>query len=75
MKPIRLATIGIIAAGALFGAAAASAAPLPAVGALAGSAASDVVPAGYHCWWSYGHRHCRWRYHHYHRYHYYRYRY
>jgi hypothetical protein len=37
MKPIGLATIGIIAAGAMCGAVAASAAPLPAVGTLAGS--------------------------------------
>jgi hypothetical protein len=73
MKPIRLATIGIIAAGAMFGAVAASAAPLPAVGTLAGSATSQVVPVG--CWWSYGHYYCR-NYHHrrhYHHRYYYRY--
>jgi hypothetical protein len=72
MKPIRLATMGLIAAGAMFGAVAASAAPLPSVGTLAGSAASEAVPAGYYCWWSYGHRYCGYR--HYHR-RYYRYNY
>lgn len=72
MKPIRLATIGIIAAGAMCGVVAASAAPLPTVGTLAGSATSQVVKAHY-----YGHYY-RWNYYHrYHRHHhhYYRYRY
>lgn len=73
MKPIRLATIGIIAAGAMFGAVVASAAPLPSVGTLAGSAASQIVPV--HCWWSYGHYYCRNYYRRYHRHHYYRYNY
>jgi len=70
MTPIRLATIGVIAAGAMFGAVAASAAPLPSVGSLAGSAASEVVPVG--CWWSYGHYYCRHR-HYYRRYYHYNY--
>jgi hypothetical protein len=76
MKPIRLATIGIIAAGAMFGAVAASATPLPSLGTPAGSTASDVVKVGYYCWWSYGVYHCGYRhYHHryYHRRYYYRY--
>jgi hypothetical protein len=75
MKPIRLATIGIIAAGAMCGAVAASAAPLPAVGTLAGSATSQVVPVG--CWYDYyGRYHCRQQYGHrryYHHRNYYRY--
>jgi hypothetical protein len=61
MKPIRLATLGIIAAGAMFGAVAASAAPIGPVGPVATTDNSMVTLAGYRyrCWWSYGHRYCR----------------
>ena len=74
MTPIKLATIGIIAAGAMFGALTASAAPISSPGTLAQTGHSTVIPAGYYCWWSYGHRYCGYR--HYHRRyyrHYYRY--
>ena len=74
MTPIRLATIGIIAAGAMFGALTASAAPIGSLGTMARSDTSIVTPVG--CWWSYGHYYCR-HHHYYHRYHrrhyYYRY--
>jgi hypothetical protein len=56
MKPIRLATLGIIAAASLFGAVAASAAPVSSPGVPQG-ATSLVTPVG--CWWAYGVRHCR----------------
>jgi anti-sigma factor RsiW len=63
MKPFRLATLGIIAAGAMFGALAASAAPMTSLGTLAGSNNSAVTPVHYCGWW------CR---HHHHHHHYYR---
>jgi len=78
MKPIRLATLGMIAAASMFGALAASAAPVNSPGVPQG-ATSLVTPVG--CWWdSYGVRHCGYRYGYrpyYHRpyYHPYRYRY
>lgn len=78
MKPVNLAIAGMIAAGAMFGAVAASAAPLPATGTVVVPGASQVVPAGYRCWWRYGRRHCRWwggYYHPYYHRHYYRYHY
>jgi hypothetical protein len=56
MKPIRLATLGIIAAASMFGALAASAAPVSSPG-LPQGATSLVTPVG--CWWGpYGVRHC-----------------
>jgi hypothetical protein len=55
MKSIRLATLGIVAAASLFGALAASAAPVTSLDAPRG-AASLVTPVG--CWWSYGVYHC-----------------
>jgi hypothetical protein len=69
MTPIKLATVGIIAAGAMFGALTASAAPISSPGSLAQNGSSMVTPAGYYCWWSYGYRHCGYR--HYHRRYYY----
>jgi hypothetical protein len=62
MKPIRFATIGIVAAGAMFGAVAASAAPIPSLGNPAGDSSSNVVKVG--CWWSYGQYYCRHNYYH-----------
>jgi hypothetical protein len=55
MKPIRLATLGIVAAASLFGALAASAAPVTSLDAPRG-ATSLVTPVG--CWWAYGVYHC-----------------
>ena len=46
MKSIRLATVWIIAVGAMFGALAASAAPMTSLGPLAGSNTSDATPVG-----------------------------
>ena len=56
MKPIRLATLGIIAAASMFGAFAGSAAPVSSPGVPQGGT-SLVTPVG--CWWAYGVRHCR----------------
>ena len=76
MTPIKLATIGIIAAGAMFGALTASAAPIGSLGSIAQNDTSSMVtPAGYRyrCWWSYGHRYCKRVYYRHYYHHYYRY--
>ena len=76
MTPVKFATIGIIAVGAMFGALTASAAPIGSLGSIAQSDASSMVTPVYYkyrCWWSYGHRYCKRVY--YHRHYYYRYRY
>jgi hypothetical protein len=59
MKPIRLATLGIIAAASLFGAVGASAAPVTSLGSPQ-RAGAPVTPVG--CWWAYGVRHCNYGY-------------
>ena len=61
MTPVKLATVGIIAAGAMFGALTASAAPISSLGSIAQNDSSLVEPVGYRykCWWSYGHRYCK----------------
>ena len=60
MKPIRLATLGIIAAGSMFGALAASAAPVTSPGVPQGcKLARDVQSIC--CWWAYGVQYCRWQ--------------
>jgi hypothetical protein len=61
MTPVKLATIGIIAAGATFGALTASAAPISSLGSIAQNDSSMVEPVGYRykCWWSYGHKYCK----------------
>jgi hypothetical protein len=76
MTPIKLATVGIIAAGAMFGALTASAAPISSLGSIAQNDSSMVQQVGYRCWWSYGHRYCKRTYYHpYYRHRYYRYNY
>lgn len=57
MKPIRLITIGIVAAGAIAGAVSALAAPAPTPGAPEVNS-SLVSPVYYCCWWSYGVKKC-----------------
>jgi hypothetical protein len=57
MKPIRLITLGIIAAGTIIGAVGALAAPAPTT-AMPEASSSLVSPAYYCCWWSYGYKHC-----------------
>ncbi|HEU0063145.1 MAG TPA: hypothetical protein VFR19_24925 [Hyphomicrobiaceae bacterium] len=57
MKPIRLITLGIIAAGTIIGAVSAFAAPAP-TPAMPEANSSLVTPAYYCCWWSYGVKHC-----------------
>lgn len=61
MTPVKLATIGIIAAGAMFGALTASAAPISSLGSIAQNDSSLVEQVGYRykCWWSYGHKYCK----------------
>jgi hypothetical protein len=61
MTPVKLATVGIIAAGAMFGALTASAAPIGSLGSIAKNDSSMVEQVGYRyrCWWSYGHRYCK----------------
>lgn len=61
MTPVKLATVGIIAAGAMFGALSASAAPISTLGSIAKSDSSMVEQVGYRnrCWYSYGHRYCK----------------
>jgi hypothetical protein len=61
MTPVNLATVGIIAAGAMFGALSASAAPISTLGSIAKSDSSMVEQVGYRnrCWYSYGHRYCK----------------
>ena len=59
MTPIKLATVGIIAAGAMFGAFTASAAQINSLGSIAKNDSSMVEQVGYRCWWSYGHRYCK----------------
>ncbi len=56
MKPIRLATLAIAAAGGLW-ALAASAAPI-ATPAIPEVNSSLVTPVYYCCWWSYGYKRC-----------------
>lgn len=76
MTPIKLATVGIIAAGAMFGALTASAAPISSLGPIAKNDSSMVQQVGYRCWWSYGHRYCKRNYYRpYYRHRYYRYNY
>jgi len=61
MKHNRLATIGIIVAASLFGALAASAAPITSLGAPS-TDASLVTKARYYCWRDYyGYKHCGYR--------------
>jgi hypothetical protein len=57
MKPIRLTTLGIIAAGTIIGAVGAFAAPAL-TPAMPEANSSLITPAYYCCWWSYGVRHC-----------------
>jgi hypothetical protein len=57
MKPIRLITIGIIAAGTLFGAVVASAAPAPTPARP--DVDSALVTSVRYCWWEYGVKYCR----------------
>jgi len=61
MTPVKLATIGIIAAGAMFGTLTASAAPISSLGSIAQNNSSLVEQVGYRykCWWSYGHKYCK----------------
>jgi len=61
MTPVKLATIGIIAAGAMFGTLTASAAPISSLGSIAQNDSSLVEQVGYRykCWWSYGHKYCK----------------
>ena len=57
MKPIRLITLGIIAAGSIMWAVSGSAAPAP-TATLPETSNSLVTPAYYCCWWSYGVKKC-----------------
>jgi hypothetical protein len=61
MTPVKLATIGIIAAGATFGALTASAAPISSLGSMVqeGSSLAEQVAYRYKCWWDYGHKYCK----------------
>ena len=56
MKPIKLATVGLIAAAGMFGALAATASPAPAP--LPEVNSSLVTPVYYCCWWSYWYKKC-----------------
>ena len=57
MKPIRLTTLGILAAGTVIGAVSALAAPAP-TPAMPEANSSFVTPAYYCCWWSNGYKKC-----------------
>ncbi len=58
MKPVKLATLGLIAAASIFGAIAATAAPAPKP-SLPEVNSSLVTPAYYYCcWWKYGKKYC-----------------
>jgi hypothetical protein len=57
MKPIRLTTLVIIAAGTIIGAVGALAAPAPTPSKPEANS-SLVTPAYYCCWWSYGYKKC-----------------
>jgi hypothetical protein len=59
MKPMRLATAGLIAAAGMFGALAAMAAPAPTQTPVLPEASSSLVtPVYYCCWWKYGKKYC-----------------
>lgn len=57
MKPIRLTTLAIIAAGTIIGAVGAFAAPAP-TPAMPEANSSLVTPAYYCCWWYHGYKKC-----------------
>jgi hypothetical protein len=57
MKPVKLATLGLIAAAGMFAAVTAMAGPTTAP-ALPEAKSSLVTPVYYCCWWSYGRKYC-----------------